>query len=265
MLGSQTWSQVTHSRSYGELGQYEGHWVQDEFTGNEGILDEHEDLFCDDYMAYFKVADRHAVLAAQIASPGTHVTIELIAAVLEDAEEAALPQHQTLQQYLGSRTIADPVEQFTNEENHRWLTVHDFFVGNNGDFATIREVSESSHDIIMGDTISSDASAMDVDSKDATEETEAPQRLSQPLKLWRQTVHPVEVVQHRVRCWGPKLLLVSLQLKTSSLMSLMKLLVRSEVLSTTFQISRTWNRSWLSGFVLLRTTHRICGCLAKMP
>ena len=33
------------SISYGELGQYEGHWVQDETTGDEGFLDEHEDLF----------------------------------------------------------------------------------------------------------------------------------------------------------------------------------------------------------------------------
>ena len=28
----------------GELDQYEGHWVQDEVTGDEGFLDEHEDL-----------------------------------------------------------------------------------------------------------------------------------------------------------------------------------------------------------------------------
>ena len=30
--------------SHGELDQYEGHWVQDEYTGDEGLLDEHEDL-----------------------------------------------------------------------------------------------------------------------------------------------------------------------------------------------------------------------------
>ena len=30
--------------SYGELDQYEGHWVQDEFTG-DGFFDEHEDIF----------------------------------------------------------------------------------------------------------------------------------------------------------------------------------------------------------------------------
>ena len=61
-------------------------------------------------------------------------------------------------------TIADLVEQFTNEQSHRWLTVHEFFMGNNGTFGVIREVSEASHDIMMGDTISSDASAMEVDS-----------------------------------------------------------------------------------------------------
>ena len=41
---------------------------------------------------------------------------------------------------------------------------NDFFMGNNGNFATAREVSESSHDIVMGDTISSDVTVMDVDS-----------------------------------------------------------------------------------------------------
>ena len=33
------------SISHGELDQREGHWVLDETTGNEGFLDEHEDLF----------------------------------------------------------------------------------------------------------------------------------------------------------------------------------------------------------------------------
>ena len=56
------------------------------------------------------------------------------------------------------------MEQFTQDENCEWLMSHDFFMGNNGTFATVREVSETSHDIMMGDTISSDVSAMDVDS-----------------------------------------------------------------------------------------------------
>ena len=40
----------------------------------------------------------------------------------------------------------------------------DFFMGNNGTFATVREVSETSHDIMMGDTISSDVSMRDAES-----------------------------------------------------------------------------------------------------
>ena len=31
--------------SYGELDKYEGHWVQDKYTGDEGFLDEHGDIF----------------------------------------------------------------------------------------------------------------------------------------------------------------------------------------------------------------------------
>ena len=56
------------------------------------------------------------------------------------------------------------MEQFTQDENCAWLMNNDFFMGNNGNFATVREVSETSHDIMMGDTISSDVSLMDVDS-----------------------------------------------------------------------------------------------------
>ena len=54
--------------------------------------------FFDDYVPYLKVADRDAVLAAQVASPGTQVTIQFIAAAIEEAEGAALSQGQTLQQ-----------------------------------------------------------------------------------------------------------------------------------------------------------------------
>ena len=92
-------------------------------------------------MAYLKVADRDAVLAAQVASPGTQVTIHLIPMAIEEAEAAALSQGQTLQEYLGSMTIADLVEQFANEQKHKWLTVHEPFVGNNGTFAVIRSWS----------------------------------------------------------------------------------------------------------------------------
>ena len=49
-LENPSWSHKTGPRSfvsisYGELDQYEGHWVLDETTGDEGFLDEHEDLF----------------------------------------------------------------------------------------------------------------------------------------------------------------------------------------------------------------------------
>ena len=49
-LENPSWSQKTGPRSfvsisYGELDQYEGHWVCDETTGDEGFLDEHEDIF----------------------------------------------------------------------------------------------------------------------------------------------------------------------------------------------------------------------------
>ena len=45
--------------------------------------------FFDDYVTYLKVADCDAVLAPQIVSPGTQVTIMFIAIVFEEAEYAA--------------------------------------------------------------------------------------------------------------------------------------------------------------------------------
>ena len=44
--------------------------------------------------------DRDAVLAAQVASPGTQVTIQFIAVAIEEAETVALSLGQTLQEYL---------------------------------------------------------------------------------------------------------------------------------------------------------------------
>ena len=122
--------------------------------------------FYTDYMTYLDIAGLDAVLAAHVASPGTQVTIQFIAVAIEEAEAKAEAKNQTLNEFLENRTIPDLVEQFTNDENCDWLRSHDFFIGNNGIFATVREpeVSETSHDIMMGDTISSDASAMDVDS-----------------------------------------------------------------------------------------------------
>ena len=55
-------------------------------------------------------------------------------------------------------------------------------MGDSGDFATIREVSESSRDIIMGDAVCSDASAMDVDSQEATEDADASQPTAKALE-----------------------------------------------------------------------------------
>ena len=49
------------------------------------------------------------------------MTIVFVATVLAEAEYAAQSNNLTLQEYLGSRTIADLVEQFANEENHHEL------------------------------------------------------------------------------------------------------------------------------------------------
>ena len=51
---------------------------------------------------------------------------------------------QSLHEFLENRTIADLVEQFTTDENYSWLRSHGFFMGNNGNFAVVREVSETS-------------------------------------------------------------------------------------------------------------------------
>ena len=81
------------------------------------------------------IAGRDAVLAAQggfSRQPGHYPSSSLVA--IEEAEAAAQANDQTLQEYLGNMTIADLVEQFANEQNHSWLTVHDFFMGNNSRF-----------------------------------------------------------------------------------------------------------------------------------
>ena len=119
--------------------------------------------FYTDYMTYLDIADLDSVLAAQVASPGSQVTIQFIALALEKAEEQAKDSDQTLNEFLENRTIADIVEQFTQEENCEWLTGNDFFRGNNGYFTVVREVSEGSHDVTMGDTVSSDVSMTDAD------------------------------------------------------------------------------------------------------
>ena len=69
--------------------------------------------FYTDYMTYLDIAGRDSVLAAQVASPGTQVTIQFIAMALEEAEAKAEAKDQTLNEFLENRTIADLVEQFT--------------------------------------------------------------------------------------------------------------------------------------------------------
>ena len=70
-------------------------------------------------MTYLDIAGRDSVLAAQVASPGTQVTIQFIAAALERAEDQARANDQTLKEFLENRTIADIVDQFTQDENLR--------------------------------------------------------------------------------------------------------------------------------------------------
>ena len=119
--------------------------------------------FYTDYMTYLDIADLDSVLAAQVASPGSQITIQFVALALEKAEEQARDSEMTLNEFLENRTIADIVDQFTQEENCEWLTGNDFFMGNNGYFAPIREVSEGSHDVTMAETVSSDVSMTDAE------------------------------------------------------------------------------------------------------
>ena len=55
---------------------------------------------CTDYMTYLDIAGRDSVLAAQVASPGTQVTIQFIAMALEQAEGQARAKEQTPHEYL---------------------------------------------------------------------------------------------------------------------------------------------------------------------
>ena len=142
-----------------EIGGYEGYSLPEPIATWYGS-------FYTDYMTYLDIefVGQDSVLAAQVASPASQVTIQFIALALEGAEEKARANEQTLNEYLENRTIADLVEQFKKEENCAWFKNNDFFMGNNGTFVTVREVSEASHDIMMGDTISSDVSMVDAES-----------------------------------------------------------------------------------------------------
>ena len=96
------------------IGQYEGYSLPEPVATWYGS-------FYTDYMTYLEIAGRDSVLAAQVASPGTQVTIQFIAIALEQAEDQARAKEQTLHEYLENRTIAYIVEQFTQDENCAWL------------------------------------------------------------------------------------------------------------------------------------------------
>ena len=154
--------------------------------------------FYDDCVVYIRTAERDAVLAAQIESPGSQVTIGFIATVLQEAEINVQEKGVTLQEYLGHGAIADLVEQYNKKDNAYWLNANDFFMGDNGGFTTIRVVSESSLDIVVGEPISSDATMIDLDGLDALAQQAVDEIRScqQPLKLrssqqQQQLLHPV--------------------------------------------------------------------------
>ena len=96
---------------------------------------------------------------------------QFIALALEKAEEQARDSELTLNEFLENRTLADIVDQFTQEENCDWLAGNDFFMGNNGYFAPIREVSEGSHDVTMAETVS-DVSMTDAEGAMAQGDTQ---------------------------------------------------------------------------------------------
>ena len=222
--------------------------------------------FCDDYMAYLNIAGRDiagrdAVLAAQVASPGTQVTIQFVAVAIEEAEVQAKANDQTLQEFLGNMTIADLVEQFTNDQNHSWLADHDFFMGNNGKFAVVREVSEASHDFLMGDTISSDVSAMEVHSHGQPDDVSAAQPASDDEPA--ASAQPAAEEQ-------PADVLGAIGLSgfpSSAPRTTTRLQIRSGKRSkiSLSSSSRTKSPSWLTGFIPPMSIPTICGWIARMP
>ena len=81
-----------------EIGGYDGHSLPEPVATWYGS-------FYMDYMTYLDIAGRGSVLAAQVASSGTQVTIQFIAMALEQAEEYARESEQSLHEYLENRTI----------------------------------------------------------------------------------------------------------------------------------------------------------------
>ena len=207
--------------------------------------------FYTDYMAYLDTANLDSVLAAQVASPGSQITIQFIALALEKAEEQARDSEFTLNEFLENRTIADIVDQFTQEENCEWLTGNDFFMGNNGYFAPIREVSEGSHDVTMAETVS------DVSMTDA--EGAMAQGDAQDAALRHQ--HKGQSLERRHRQG------FSLPLKTSSRTSSTRHQTRSGLLSRiSLSSSRTKRRHSLQhGSTQQMATAVISGPIWSMP
>ena len=106
-----------------DIGRFEGYSLPEPVATWYGS-------FYTNYMTYLDIAGRDSVLAAQVASPGTQVTLQFIAMALEQAEDRAEANDQSLHEYLENRTIADIMEQFTQDENCEWLMNHDFFMAN---------------------------------------------------------------------------------------------------------------------------------------
>ena len=65
-----------------EIGGYEGYFLPEPVATWYGS-------FYTDYMTYLDIADLDSVLAAQVASPGSQITIQFIALALGRAEEKA--------------------------------------------------------------------------------------------------------------------------------------------------------------------------------
>ena len=217
------------------------------------------------YRFYLDIAGRDSVLAAQVASPGSQVTIQFIALALEQAEDHARASEQSLDEYLENRTIADIIEQFKQDENCAWLMNNDFFMGNNGNFATVREVSEASHDIMMG---ASDVSMVDADSP-REEGAQGQAATLDDTAATAQSGGSLETAG--LSSSGPFLERrhhpASLPLRTSSRMSTTEHLTKSGQLSRTFPSRFSSMRSPSSPIVstLPRCTATACGQTTNMP
>ena len=86
---------------------------------------------------------------------------------------------RTLQEYLGNGAIGDLIEQFNMRTPPSLMPMTS---------SEVTWVSKSSHDIVMCESISSDISAMDIDSVDTS---------AQHADAEDQEEHPVLVVPYR--------------------------------------------------------------------